>query len=212
VSEEDSPLAASAIRELNGQRFWHQGPVSRDVTYVDDRPIYGARFHVAGGAPAWYASSTEQGAWAELFRHYLDDGVDPFEVRRRVARVRVDALRILDLTNESARHIIGITVEDLSSDDYGICQRIAQRARVHGLDGILSPSAALEENTTLVVFARAIENVIVEQSRVSAPPPRLADLIASIRLHRNVPAAVRDLFRYLSELGSESVRRHRLQR
>ena len=39
-----------------------------------------------GGTAAWYASRTERGAWAELFRHFLDDGVSLFEVRRRAGR------------------------------------------------------------------------------------------------------------------------------
>ncbi|MHB1969158.1 MAG: RES domain-containing protein [Acidimicrobiales bacterium] len=59
-------------------------------------PAYGGRFHVAGGHGVWYASSTQEGAWAEFFRHFLDDGVDPFEVRRRVGRIRVDSMMVLD--------------------------------------------------------------------------------------------------------------------
>ncbi len=45
------------------------------------------RYHRRGGAGAWYGSDREQAAWAELFRHFTDEGVDPFEVRRRVGVV-----------------------------------------------------------------------------------------------------------------------------
>jgi len=42
-----------------------------------------------------YASDREQAAWAELFRHFMDDGVDPFEVRRRVGAAEVAGLEVL---------------------------------------------------------------------------------------------------------------------
>lgn len=32
-------------------------------------------------------------------RHFLDTGVDPFEIRRRAGRVTVTNLDVLDLTN-----------------------------------------------------------------------------------------------------------------
>lgn len=199
------------VRQLSAQQFWHQGSVRRDVVSLVESPHYDARFHVAGGPAAWYASSTQQGAWAELFRHFLDDGVDPFEVRRRVARVRVAGLRVLDLTKQDVREAVGITLTELTGDDYAACQRIAQIARDNGLDGILSPSAALANNTTLVVFDVAAEKITVELSSVSVPPPRLADLLSRIRLHRNVPSSVRNLIRYLEVLGSGVIRRRRSQ-
>jgi hypothetical protein len=64
----------------------------------------------------WYASSREQGAWAELFRHFVDDGVDPFEVRRRIGRVSVD-LHVLDLTDTKTRSHLGVEEADLVSND-----------------------------------------------------------------------------------------------
>lgn len=92
---------------------------------------------------------------------------------------------------------MGITLGELIGDDYVSCQRVALLARDNGLEGILSPSAALANNTTLVVFDVASEKITVEFSSVSVPPPRLADLLSRVRLHRNVPSAVRDLVRYL---------------
>jgi RES domain-containing protein len=198
-------------RVVGAQPFWHQGAVRRDVVALAQPPRYEGRFHVAGGPAVWYASSKEQAAWAELLRHFLDDGVDPFEIRRRVARVRVEGLKVLDLTTDSVRRAVGITLDELTGDDYESCQRVAQLAREHGLDGILSPSAALADNTTLAVFDLAIERVKVELSRVSTPPPRLADLLSQIRLHRDVPATVRSFVRLLETLGSEAIRRRRGQ-
>jgi len=209
VSDEESAPENLPVRVLGAQPFWHHGPVRRDVVYVPASPNYGARFHVAGGPGAWYASSTEQGAWAELFRHFLDDGVDPFEVRRRMGRVRVDGLRVLDLADGANCMALGITWDDLTSDDYAQCQRVAHLARERGLDGILSPSAALAGAATLVVFEGATHQITVELSRVRTPPPRLADLLGRIRLRRDMPREVRTLFRYVESLGGEAIRRRR---
>ncbi len=209
MSEESSDSRDLVSRILPTQRFWHQGPVRRDVVSVPNSPQYGARFHVAAGPAAWYASSTQQGAWAELFRHFLDAGVDPFEVRRRVARVRVESLRVLDLTSDATRRSVGVSLDELHGDDYAACQRVAQLARERGFDGILAPSAALANNTTLVVFDTTLAKITVELSGVTVPPPRLADLLTRIRLHRDVPGAVRDLVHYLEALGGEAIRRRR---
>ena len=211
MSDEESESLQLPIRVLGVQSFWHQGAVRRDVVSLAQSPRYEGRFHIAGGPAVWYASDSQQAAWAELLRHFLDAGVDPFEVLRRVARVRIEGLRVLDLTKDTVRRAIYITLSELTGDDYESCQRVAQLAREKGFEGILSPSAALAESTTLVVFDVAIEKVRVEISRVIAPPPRLADLLSRVRLHRDVPTAVRSFVRFLEVLGSEAIRRRRRQ-
>ena len=75
-------------------------------------------YHLRQGTGVWYASDQEQAAWAELFRHFTEEGVDPFEVRRRVGRVVVEGLEVLDLTSEQVRATLGLTLEDLVGDDY----------------------------------------------------------------------------------------------
>ncbi len=130
-------------------------------------------------------------------------------VRRRVGSVRVDSMMVLDLTEEVGRQTIGITLDDLTGDDLEQCQRVAALAREHGLDEILSPSAALPDSLTLVVFATSVEKITVELSVVNTPPARLADLLARIRLHGDVPDSVRSLLRYIETLGSEARRRRK---
>ncbi len=88
-------VAAAPRRQISG-RFWHQGPTRHPLTSCADPARGPGRYHRAGEPGVWYGSSQEQAAWAELFRHFVDEGVDPFEVRRRVGRVFV-ALEVLDL-------------------------------------------------------------------------------------------------------------------
>ena len=160
------------------------------------------------GSRGWYASNREQGAWAELFRHLVDEGVDPFEARRRVGRVSVD-LEVLDLTDQTKRSHLGVDDADLVSDDYATTQAIASAARDAGFDGVLAPAAALPGGETLAVFDHALPKVTPERSVVRQPPPRLADLLPLIRPHEDVPDTVRRLLITLGRLGAEAIRRRR---
>lgn len=81
-------VATAPRRQISG-RFWHQGPTRHPLTSCADPARGPGRYHRTGEPGVWYASSQEQAAWAELFRHFVHDGIDPFEVRRRVGRVYV---------------------------------------------------------------------------------------------------------------------------
>jgi len=142
-------------------------------------------------------------------RHFVDDGVDPFEVLRRVGRVRVDRLDVLDLTNPGVRAAVGLDEADLVGDDYAKTQAVAAAAAGAGFGGVLAPSAALPGRRTLVVFASGATAIAEEWSAVRQPPPRLADLLRAIRLHRDMPTAVRDFLASLAAAGSEAIRRRR---
>jgi hypothetical protein len=99
--------------------------------------------------------------------------------------------------------------EDLVSDDYATTQTIATAASAAGFHALLAPAAALAGCETLAVFAHAMPNVDAERSDVRQPPPRLAPLLALIRPHENVPAAVRRLLKALEQAGAEAIRRRR---
>lgn len=117
--------------------------------------------------------------WAEFLRHHEPD-ISPWEVRRRVGRARVKGLRVLDLTNPAVRAALGVEAEQLVSDDLAGCQQIAAWARREGYEGILAPSAALDGEVILAVFATALGKVTEEHSRVPRPPRRMASLVHRI--------------------------------
>jgi RES domain-containing protein len=200
-------VAKAQRRKLAG-KYWHQGPTRYPLTSCSD-PAHGpGRYHQTGEPGVWYASNREQGAWAELFRHFTDEGVDPFEVRRRVGRVSVD-LQVLDLTDEKIRSHLNVDEADLVSDDYATTQAIATAARDAGFDAVLAPAAALPGCETLAVFVHAMPKVQAERSEVRQPPPRLVNLLPLIRPHENVPDVVRRLFATLVQVGAEAIRRRR---
>jgi RES domain-containing protein len=134
--------------------------------------VTSGRYHRVGGPGVWYASSSEIGAWAELFRHHEPSGVSPLEVIRRIGRARIKGLRVLDLRDTRVREALGVSEKDLISDNLTRCQKIAQYAREAGYDAILAPSAALERQRTLAVFATAMQKIAEQSSRVGRPPAR----------------------------------------
>ncbi|RAV04348.1 MULTISPECIES: RES domain-containing protein [Mycolicibacter] len=200
-------IATAPRRRLTGS-YWHQGPTRRPVVSCASPARGPGRYHCAGEPGVWYASSREQGAWAELFRHFVDDGVDPFEIRRRIGRVTVD-LEVLDLTDRRTRSHLNLGESELVSDDYAATQAVAAAARVAGFDAILAPAAALPGCVTLAVFVEALPNVVASRSQVRQPPPRLAGLLGRIRLRHNLPDSIRRLFKTLEQAGAEAIRRRR---
>jgi RES domain-containing protein len=206
------PTGASVPGRWFSGRFWHQGPTRHPLGSFADPAVTDGRYHCHGGAGAWYASDREQTAWAELFRHFTTDGVDPFEVRRRVGAADVEGLWLLDLTDTKARRLLGIEEEDLLGDDYGKCQAVADFARVNGFEGLLAPSAAVAGGKTLVVFASGMSKLTLGRSRVRQPPPRIADLLRAIRLRDDAPAAVRSYLKAVAAAGSDVVRAARRPR
>jgi len=134
-------VATAPRRRVTGH-WWHQGPTRHPLISCADPARGPGRFHRRGEPGVWYASNQEQAAWAGLFRHFVDDGIDPFELRRRIGRASVD-LEVLDLTEPDVRDLLGIEESYLLSDDYTATQALAEAARGAGFDGIVAPAAAL---------------------------------------------------------------------
>lgn len=127
---------------------------------------------------------------------------------RRVGAIDVADLNVLDLCDPTNRDQLGVSAADLTGDDYGLCQALADKAAQH-FDGILAPSAALPGRQTLVIFPMGMAKVTEASSRVRQPPPRLADLVNDIRVHRDVPSALRSYLRNVAAAGADAIRRQR---
>ncbi len=148
-----------------------------------DPPEGEGRYHRVRGTATWYGSRTERGAWAEFFRHFLDDGVSPLEVRRRVGRA--DAVVVaLDLTSTRVQGALDVSVEQLIADDLTVCQDLAELAIEAGFEAIQAPSAPLERERTLAVFGPAIRSSLgaVLDKGVRRAPVRMFHLLRAIRL------------------------------
>ncbi|MEI6149889.1 MAG: RES family NAD+ phosphorylase [bacterium] len=75
------------------------------------------------------------------------------DVLGRVAtRKKVSLSNVLDLRDESVRRQLGVTLSDITGDDYAVTQRIGKRALESGYEGILAPSAKYGGRANLVIF------------------------------------------------------------
>jgi len=124
------------------------------VLDAPDPPPGSGRYHRAHGRRTWYGASSERDAWAEFIRS-LPGGADPSEFSRKLGRVDFDVL-LLDLTSPDLQRELGVTDEQLTSDDLTVCQALADLAVQAGFEAVLGPSAAAQGETTLAVFGPAI--------------------------------------------------------
>ena len=179
IAGKTTPRERPAARALTAL-VWHQCSPRRQPLDAANPAVTTGRYHRTGGPGVWYASSSENGAWAELFRHHEPGGVSPLEVIRRIGRARAKGLRVLDLTNARVRELLDVSESELTADDLTLCQEIADYARDAGFDAILAPSAALEGQRTIAVFASAMRKITEERSRVASPPARARRLLGRV--------------------------------
>ncbi len=198
------------VRVLNGQ-WWRQCTPSYRLLDVEDPAGRDARYQQVGGTGVLYASSSERAAWCELLRHSTNPQISPFEIRRRVGRLKVTGLRVLDLTDPDVQASLGIDETDLIGDDYSRCQQLAIDAWAAGLDGLIAPAAGLPTATTLAIFALAATNpqVIAEHSRVQVPPITLLDLIRHIRPVGETASAIHGIYERLTNQGKNALQQRR---
>jgi RES domain-containing protein len=179
-------------RRISGTYWRHTSP-RRDALDLPAAAPAAARYHRRGEPAPLYLSSDRDACWAELFRHVDAAVVSPFEVMRRMTRVAVTDLPVLDLTDPRAREALALTEAQLVGNEYRHCRRAADLVRRHArrYGGILAPSAAAPDATTLVVEQAWVPNhVRVESHRTQTAPRRLADLfdeVARTLPHRRPP-------------------------
>lgn len=189
------------IRVISGNFARHSKPTSDALSLLKVAPAEG-RYHNEGAQPPLYASSTEDVAWGELFRHFSDGGaveISPFEIKRRMSTLEVLDLPVLDLTDELVREQLGVSEDELIGNQYGVCQAIAELlgTRLDLFGGILAPSAVIPSEQTLVVFQERIRgHVSVRHTRTARPPRRLFGLFELVI--DTLPAALQSPLRELA--------------
>lgn len=170
------------VRVIDGTYHRHSRPRQSSLELPLSVPA--GRYNGQGPTTCVYASSTRRGAWDELARHTID-GIFPYEVRRRMARLEVSGLPILDLTDPVVRERIGVSLADLIGPDYQVCQDIADvvRGQSKRFGGILAPSAVQGQRLeTLVIFRDRLEaHVTVKRESDQSPPAHRPSLYRRIR-------------------------------
>jgi RES domain-containing protein len=135
-----------------------------------DRPApTEARYHRAGDPWPLYASLEPSTVWAE-WSAATRGAIDPGSERRRLWRIDVNGLRVIDLRRPAVRAGLGVELSDLTGARRG-AQALSARALALGAEGIVAPSAAHEGHWNLVVFPSAFAKLRVVGSTATRPKP-----------------------------------------
>ena len=131
----------------------YSGSIYRAVPkqYADDAwdihagNISASHRYSSTGRGALYSGTSEESVMAELM-HY---GIDVDDITMVSKDISVQ--NILDLTNETVRNQLGVSMEQIISNDYTITQAIGDFAQGR-YEGILVPSARAEDASNLILF------------------------------------------------------------
>ena len=96
--------------------------------------------------------------------------IDPDDERRRLWRIEVDRLAVLDLRRPGLVEQLGFSERELTGPR-SRAHSLASRARELGADGLVVPSAARDGAWNLVVFPSGFDRVRVAGSRAMHPRP-----------------------------------------
>lgn len=113
------------------------------------------RWNYGGQGSTQYWSLTPEAAWAELIRHEnLKSEEDLDLVRKPFWSARIPSLGLVDLRKSDQRESHRITEDDLISDDWSACQKLAAGLRQGATRGVIVPSAALPAHANITLFGR----------------------------------------------------------
>jgi len=107
--------------------------------------------------------------WAE-WNAATRGAIDPATERRRLWRIDVDGLRVVDLRRAAVRDDLRVELASLTGARAS-AQGLSTMARSLGADGMIVPSAARAGEWNLVVFPSAFGRLTVDGSTITRPVP-----------------------------------------
>ncbi len=138
--------------------------------FPPDRPAPAeGRYHRPGEPWPLYASLEPATVWAE-WSAATRGAIDPRTERRRLWRIDVSALPVLDLRRPGVAEGAGVTLDQLTGPR-ARAHGLAAVARKLGAEGMVVPSAAREGAWNLVVFRSGFERLRSAGSRTTNPTP-----------------------------------------
>ena len=99
----------------------------------------------APGEGAVYGGTSEATALREVEYYNVEEG-------RILVEKQVNLENVLDLTDAEVRNQIGVTLEEITAEDYSLTQELGAWAQKQGYEGILAPSARNSGGSNVIVF------------------------------------------------------------
>jgi RES domain-containing protein len=152
-------------------------PAVKDILSGDGARQYGGRWNRPGLATL-YGSTTDTAALHECKAHDRYYGIETTSPRLLVA-IEAQLARVLDLTSPAIRRALGVTQNELVSEDWrkllqsgreSMSQALGLAAASAGASGLLARSAATPLGTSVAVFPGAHQHdrlVVVEGEKLT---------------------------------------------
>lgn len=133
----------------------------KSVLTMDGAFLYGGRYNLAEEFGALYLSDSPEGCTAELARR----PASPHDYI--ISSIKITLTKVCDLTDETLLADLGLTANELKSDDWTDTQVLGDLVRQAGFEAIIVPSAAGEFNNLVIFMDRLSERskVTVEDTR-----------------------------------------------
>jgi RES domain-containing protein len=146
-------LAPSAF---SGRAYRHQAIQWQYSQAGAGARTLGGRWNPPGSFATLYLALSVDVAAAELHRLAVRTGreVDDF-MPRHLLEYEVELGAVLDLTDVVTREAVGLSQEQLHSDDAAPCQEVGEAAHHLGREGVLAPSAT-GAGSVLAVFVERL--------------------------------------------------------
>ena len=138
----------------------------------------GGRYNPVGEFAAFYTSSDESTAVAEVARGLRQRGLDPAEYAPGawwVYELAIEIDDVLDLTDTSVLNLLGVEAASLTSDDVRLTRDLAARARAASFKALITPSATIPDSTNIVIFLDQLEK---PPKILSSRPVELSFIVA----------------------------------
>lgn len=140
-----------------------QGSVWRHMfnDYTPERVNTGGARWNPPGVGAIYTAQSRELAIAEG-QHAIDSQPRRTYAKRVLYEIRVSVSKLVDLTSPGTLASVGLTLDDVRSDDHAACQRVGGAVAWLERGGLLVPSArASGSNLVILVGTRNIDDDIV---------------------------------------------------
>lgn len=117
----------------------------------------GGRWNPPNSFATLYLGLSVKAVEAEFHRLAQRSGRDPADfLPRHLLKYEIELGAILDLTDAKARDALGLTDEQLRSNDPDFCQRIGEAAHHLGREGVRAPSATGTGHVVAVFVERLL--------------------------------------------------------
>ncbi|MGH9896118.1 MAG: RES family NAD+ phosphorylase [bacterium] len=153
------PRLVELLDELPRERF--EGPTCRHIgpgahpLNTAGAQVQGGRWNPPESFPVLYLALSDETAAAEFYRRAEGENRAPEDLLpRRLQRYELKLEAVLDLTDPEVRDHIGVSEEDIRSEDRRPCQAIGDAAHYVGFEAIRAPSATGTGEVLAVFFDR----------------------------------------------------------